>query len=73
MGEKGRAEMGIGAAPGMCPELMEEEISPDPFQVGFWSVFRMGGLKKQDLRRRLQEAMALALGRLRDCLHITVE
>lgn len=27
MGEQGRAEMGIRAAAGMCPELMEEEIS----------------------------------------------
>lgn len=34
MGEKGRAEMGTRAAPGMCLELMEEEISSGPFQGG---------------------------------------
>ena len=46
MGEKARAEMGIRAAPGMCPELMEEEISSGPFQSGSWPAFRMGELKR---------------------------
>lgn len=32
MREKEGAEMGIKAAPGMCLELMEEEISSGPFQ-----------------------------------------
>lgn len=73
MGEKGRTEMGIVAAPGMCLELMEEEILSGAFQSGSGQLSGCGGLNWWNLRKRFREVVVLALGRLEDCLHITVE
>lgn len=43
MGEKGRAEMGIAAAPGMCLELMEEKILSGAFRSGSGQLSGWGG------------------------------
>lgn len=49
--------MGVRAAHGMCPELMEREISSDPFPGGYGQVsgFKCcsSGISGEDFRKHL--------------------